>query len=39
VLGELDDHGERVDSLDLRFRDLVVLKPRPSPTTAMPKER
>jgi cell division protein FtsQ len=39
VLGELDDHHERVDSLDLRFRDLVVLKPRPSPTTTMPKER
>jgi cell division protein FtsQ len=39
VLGELDDHGERVDSLDLRFRDLVVLKPRPAPTTSTPKER
>lgn len=29
VLGELDSRGERVASVDLRFRDLVVLKPRP----------
>ena len=27
VLGELEEHGERVESVDLRFRDLVVLKP------------
>jgi cell division protein FtsQ len=39
VLGDLDDHGERVDSLDLRFRDLVVLKPRAVPITARPKEQ
>ncbi|MBI3458634.1 MAG: FtsQ-type POTRA domain-containing protein [Candidatus Rokubacteria bacterium] len=30
VLGELDDRGERVESVDLRFRDLVVLSPRAS---------
>jgi cell division protein FtsQ len=29
VLGELDTHGERVLSIDLRFRDQVVLTPRP----------
>jgi cell division protein FtsQ len=28
VLADLDGHGERVLSVDLRFRDLVVLKPR-----------
>ena len=41
VLGELEDHGERVESVDLRFRDLVVLRPRTlqATTTAMPKER
>lgn len=41
VLGELEGHGERVESVDLRFRDLVVLRPRPSPTTttATTKER
>ena len=41
VLGELEDHGERVESVDLRFRDLVVLRPRTSPTTtaATTKER
>jgi cell division protein FtsQ len=31
VLGELDTRGERVTSVDLRFRDLVVLRPRPGP--------
>jgi cell division protein FtsQ len=29
VLAELDGRGERVASVDLRFRDLVVLTPRP----------
>jgi cell division protein FtsQ len=33
VLGELDARGERVASIDLRFRDQVVLTPRaPAPT-------
>ena len=31
VLGELDVRGERVSSVDLRFRDLVVLRPRQTP--------
>lgn len=30
VLGELETRGEQVHSVDLRFRDLVVLKPRQS---------
>lgn len=34
VLADLDRRGERVSSVDLRFRDLVVLKPR-----ALPRER
>jgi cell division protein FtsQ len=34
VLGELDARGERVASIDLRFRDQVVLTPRaPAPST------
>ncbi|MBI4014311.1 MAG: FtsQ-type POTRA domain-containing protein [Candidatus Rokubacteria bacterium] len=41
VLGELEERGERVESVDLRFRDLVVLRPRPpqATTTATTKER
>jgi len=35
VLGELDERGERVESIDLRFRDLVVLRPRT--VTPLPK--
>jgi cell division septal protein FtsQ len=31
VLADLDRRGERVSSVDLRFRDLVVLTPRPVP--------
>jgi Cell division protein FtsQ len=31
VLADLDGHGEQVLSVDLRFRDLVVLKPRALP--------
>jgi cell division protein FtsQ len=35
VLGELDARGERVASIDLRFRDQVVLTPRtPAPSAA-----
>jgi cell division septal protein FtsQ len=34
VLAELDTRGERVSSIDLRFRDLVVLTPRPAPAGA-----
>jgi cell division protein FtsQ len=36
VLGELDARGERVVSIDLRFRDQVVLTPRPSAPPAGP---
>ena len=36
VLGELDARGERVASIDLRFRDQVVLTPRPSATPTGP---
>ena len=36
VLGELDAHGERVASIDLRFRDQVVLTPRAPATSAGP---
>jgi cell division protein FtsQ len=34
VLGELDARGERVVSIDLRFRDQVVLTPRPPTSLA-----
>ena len=34
VLADLDGHGEQVLSVDLRFRDLVVLKPRALPGSA-----
>lgn len=33
VLGELDHRAERVLSVDLRFRDQVVLTPQPTPST------
>jgi cell division protein FtsQ len=36
VLGDLDARGERVASIDLRFRDQVVLTPRTPPTSAAP---
>jgi cell division septal protein FtsQ len=36
VLGELDARGERVASVDLRFRDQVVLTPRSSSPSAGP---
>jgi cell division septal protein FtsQ len=36
VLGELDARGERVASIDLRFRDQVVLTPRVSAPPADP---
>ncbi len=36
VLGELDARGERVASIDLRFRDQVVLTPRTSATPTGP---
>ena len=36
VLGELDARGERVVSIDLRFRDQVVLTPRPWGSPAGP---
>jgi hypothetical protein len=36
VLGELDARGERVASIDLRFRDQVVLTPRaPAPSAGL----
>jgi len=34
VLGDLDARGERVASIDLRFRDQVVLAPRPAAPSA-----
>lgn len=39
VLGELDERGERVESVDLRFRDLVVLRPRTATLNPTHKER
>lgn len=39
VLGELEERGERVESVDLRFRDLVVLKPRGLTARRAHKER
>lgn len=39
VLGDLDERGERVESVDLRFRDLVVLRPRTVTPTPSHKER
>jgi len=36
VLGDLDARGERVASIDLRFRDQVVLTPRTPATSAGP---
>ena len=36
VLAELDASGERVASIDLRFRDQVVLAPRVPPASAVP---
>jgi cell division protein FtsQ len=37
VLGELEMRGERVAGVDMRFRDLVVLKPRPAAVVAHPR--
>jgi cell division septal protein FtsQ len=34
VLARLDETGERVDWIDLRFRDQVVLRPQGAPVTA-----
>jgi cell division protein FtsQ len=42
VLGEIEEHGEPVESVDLRFRDLVVWRPRlarATTGTAAQKER
>jgi cell division septal protein FtsQ len=39
VLGELEERGERVETVDLRYRDLVVLKPKPPATAGAPKGR
>jgi hypothetical protein len=36
VLGDLDARGERVTTIDLRFRDQVVLTPRVPPTSTGP---
>lgn len=36
VLADLDARSERVASVDMRFRDLVVLMPRPAPAAARP---
>src|SRR5262245_1363892 len=37
VLGDLDAHGERVASIDLRFRDQVVLTPRAVGSASPPR--
>jgi cell division protein FtsQ len=42
VLGEIEERGEPVESVDLRFRDLVVWRPRPAGSaraTSAQKER
>ncbi len=36
VLGGLEEQGEAVESIDLRFRDLVVLRPRGAAAGARP---